>query len=107
MIKWPAIFNVKKRREQTMSGLWHVEVKEKDENWVDIKVRQIHPDAGNFPEDPNFDFQLLTQKAYKYNDNFEKIPARPLGEKIPFDYSYLPENIEEYVNMLVMWLKRS
>lgn len=84
-----------------MSSLWDVSVIGKGKKWIDLEVVQAHSDAGNFPEDPVFALALLTSEAYKFDESYKRIPASPLGEKIPFDDSYLCSSLSKIVNEFI------
>lgn len=84
-----------------MSSLWDVSVIGKGKKWIDLEVVQAHTDAGNFPEDPVFALALLTSQAYKFGENYNRIPASPLGEKIPFDNSYLCDSLKGIVSEFI------
>lgn len=84
-----------------MSTMWDVSVIGKGRKWIDLEVVLSHPDAGNFPEDPVFALALLTSEAYAFGDNYDRIPASPLGEQIPFDDSYLCDTLRPLADQFV------
>lgn len=84
-----------------MSSLWDIEVINKGNDWVDMEVLFGHPDAGAFPEDPNFALQLLTNQAYKYDDSYNKISKCSLGDKIEPDKSFLPDDLVIHVDDVI------
>ncbi len=90
-----------------MSSLWDVSVIGKGKKWIDMEVVLAHPDAGNFPEDPVFALALLTSEAYKFGENYDRVPSSPLGEQIPFDASYhcssLSEIVGEFIEKVVVY----
>ncbi len=84
-----------------MSELWLAKIQKKEGNKVEIKISPTHPDAGNFPLNKEFLMLFLTQEAYQFDDNFNRIPASPLGELIPFDSSYFPDSVAPYIDQVV------
>ena len=78
-----------------MSSLWNVEIINKGKNWVDFKVRLIHPDAGSFPETKGFALLMLLQMAYEFDENYNYIPKCPLGEQFATDQFYDAEVVSE------------
>lgn len=84
-----------------MSSMWNVKVINKGSKWIDLYVEFAHPDAGDFPENRTFALQLLTQKAYGFDDNYNYIAESPLAEMIPHDQSYQPFDLEARVNEFV------
>lgn len=84
-----------------MSTLWDVSVIDKTEQYIDLQVTLSHPDAGPFPEDKTFAFLLLTNEAYGFDDNYEYIATSPLGEAIPHEKSYQPDDVESIVDEYV------
>lgn len=68
-----------------MSDMWSVEVVNRGERWVDLCVRQRHPDAGAMPEDKQFALSLLLNEAYGYDDKWQRRATSPLGEQFPID----------------------
>lgn len=94
-----------------MSSLWDVSVIGKGKKWIDLEVVLAHPDAGDFPEDPVFALSLLTSEAYKFGENYNRVPASPLGEKIPFDDSYQCDSlsgiVDEFIEKVVVYETRN
>ncbi len=81
----------------TVSELWDVDVIDKGKNWIDLELSLAHPDAGAFPEDPIFALELLTNEAYEFDDDYNRVPTCPLGEEFDFDKSYLPDDLAPHV----------
>ena len=90
-----------------MSSMWNVSVINKGKDWVDLEVVLAHPDAGGFPDDPVFALCLLTNEAYKFNDEYKREPACSLGRAIEHDKSYQPfdvaPRVHEFVKSLVVY----
>ena len=76
-----------------VSELWNVSVLNRGDTWIDLEVVLAHPDAGAFPADPAFALLLLTAEAYDFDQNHDRVPNGPLGERIDFESSYLPGDV--------------
>ncbi|WP_343749003.1 hypothetical protein [Fluviicola sp.] len=94
-----------------MSSLWKVFVTEKGKKWIDTEVLLIHPDAGDFPEDPAFALALLTSEAYEFDKEYNRVAASPLAAEIPFDDSYLPGSLgpiaHKFIEKVVVYEARN
>lgn len=90
-----------------MSSMWNITVINKGQKWVDLEVVLAHPDAGSFPEDPVFALSLITSEAYRFDDNYNRIPDSPIGEMINFNDSYelssLESRLDEFVEKTVIY----
>lgn len=90
-----------------MSSLWKVEIANKGNNWVDFRVRLIHPDAGPFPETKGFALLMLLQMAYKFDENYDYVPKCPLGREFTsdqfYDAEYVTERAEDYVESVQIY----
>lgn len=84
-----------------MSEMYDVTVVNRGKTWVDLKVRQVHPDAGLVSESKGFALQLVLVEAYQFDDKYERIPNGPLGEAVEFDKSYDAEAVEELADTYV------
>ncbi len=84
-----------------MSELWLAKILKKEGNKVEIRISPIHPDAGNFSAHPDFLMQFLTRTAYKFDENYHRVPICPLGKFIPFEKSYLPEDLSPYTEKVI------
>lgn len=84
-----------------MSSLWNVRVINKGKDWVDFHVETGHPDAGPFPEDADFALNLLSAKAYRWDESYNRIPCCPLGQLIPFDTFYQIGELEPYSRQVI------
>lgn len=63
-----------------MSDLWTVEVLKRGERWVDLRVRQCHPDSGPMPETKQFALNLLLETAYGMDAQLQRRAVCPLGD---------------------------
>lgn len=63
-----------------MPALWKIEVLAKGADWVQVEVRQAHPDAGEFPTSRAFALRLLHEQAWKLDRDFKYKATGPLGE---------------------------
>ncbi|MGC4119845.1 MAG: pentapeptide repeat-containing protein [Myxococcales bacterium] len=84
-----------------MSEMYDVTVVNRGQTWVDLRVRQVHPDAGRVSESKGFALQLLLVEAYRFNESYDRVPNGPLGEAIGFDQSYDAETCDELAETYV------
>ena len=68
-----------------MSDLWSIEVVNRGERWIDLRVTQRHPDAGAMPVDKQFVLSLLLDEAYGHDEKWRRIATSPLGEQFPVE----------------------
>jgi hypothetical protein len=68
-----------------MSTLWEVEVAELTDTKTKLRVTMVHPDASPYATDAMFVLQLLYDTARVLDDDFNDVPAGPLGETVAFD----------------------
>lgn len=84
-----------------MSTLWNVEVAALDGAAVTLHVVRAHPDAGGFHADPVFALRLLHEPAIELDDDYEPVPAGPLGAAVDEDAllseSWAAEHAPAYV----------
>ncbi len=84
-----------------MSEMYDVTVVNRGSTWVDLEVRQVHPDAGRVSESRGFALQLILVEAYRFDDQYHRVPNGPLGEAVEFDTSYDAEAVEEFADTYV------
>ncbi len=83
------------------SELWKIKILDKSEKTIRLKVYTVHPDAGEVSLHKDFALLLLTEEAYKFDENGKQVPRCSLGELIPFGESYHPENVAPYSDKVI------
>jgi hypothetical protein len=88
-----------------MAGLWHIEILEKAGDWVTVEVRQVHPDAGAFPESRAFALRLLHEQAWQLASGFNYQALAPLGLACNahqvLDEAWLDANVDRFIAEVV------
>lgn len=84
-----------------MSSLWDVDVVRQGEGWIDLHVTVAHPDAGPLAASRGFALQLLLRPAYALDEHYQRVPACPLGEAVPFHQSYDAGSVAAFADRFV------
>lgn len=87
--------------EVPMSSMWDVDVVNRGDGWIDLHVTVAHPDAGPLAASRGFALQLLLRPAYALDERYQRVPACPLGEAVPFHRSYDAVSVATFADRFV------
>ncbi len=88
-----------------MSDLWDVDILNRGQSWVDLKVTLHHPDAGPFPESPGFALQLLLIPAFGWDSSGNRRAPSPLSSEWSEDNYYDAEECSDRAKQFVRSVK--
>ncbi len=84
-----------------MARLWQIHVLERGGDWVDLEVRQAHPDAGAFPDSTAFALRVLHEPAWELDENFQERALGALGaactSKQVLDDDWVAANVARFI----------
>jgi hypothetical protein len=84
-----------------MSALWRAEVLAKQRSVVEVRVRQVHPDSGEFLRGKVFALRLIYDEATGYGPGLARQIRGPLGEALSleqtFEAAYMDAHVDRFV----------
>lgn len=83
------------------TDLFDVTVLNRGNDWVDFLIRVAYLDAGHIPASGCFALQLILEKAYEFDSNYDRVPASPIGELVAYEKSYQPDDVIHFVDEYV------
>lgn len=81
--------------------LWDIEVINKGQNWLDLKVVMCNPDAPDFAEDSTFALKLLAEQSLDLGEGCSI--GNAISEDQYWDDEYMSSITSQYISRVIIY----